>query len=151
MIQNFDRFIPRTPENEERITPIREWAIAHKGDAISALPYSAFRLYEDTGSRIEYETLYMKHRERLWHYFLMSLWDDNPEWISELSDTLFAICEESTWSFPAHFPKGADYACRRTFIDLFSAETAQSLAECYYLLGDRLPFAVRDADRKSVV
>lgn len=145
MIHGFDRFFPRTPENEKRIAPVKEWALAHKGESITALSYSTYRIFSETGSRVEYEALYMKRRERLWHYFLMSMWDDDPQWIDELSDAIFAICEENTWMFPAHIPNDADYTYLRTGIDLFAAETSQALSECYYLLGDRLPRLIRDA------
>lgn len=144
MLQGFDKFFPRTEDNEERIVAIRQEAEKMIGEPIEALPYSYYRIYYETGSRVEYEQLYMKHRRRLWHFLAMSMWEDDPVWIREVSDSVSAICGEPLWAFPAHVKADASYIEMHDRIDLFAAETAHALSETAHLLGDRLPKTIRE-------
>ena len=151
MHQGFNNFFPNNENNKERIIPILKWAEEHLSDPICSLPYSSFCTYYENGNRNEYEGMYMKHRERFFHYFAAAMWEDDKRWIKALSDVLLAICEDSFWAFPAHIPKECSYKEAREWIDLFSAETAAYLSECSYLLGERLPEYVRDAIKTNVI
>ena len=144
MIQNFNTYFPRTLENEERIKSIRAEAVKMVGEPIEALPYSYFKIYYETGSRVEYEQLYMKHRRRLWHFLAMAMWEDDPTWINEVCDSISAICGEPLWAFPAHVKADASYLEMHDRIDLFAAETAHALAETTYLLSERLPRTIKE-------
>ena len=144
MIQGFDKFFPKTEENAERIAEIRVKAEKMVGQPIEALPYSYFRIYYETGSRVEYEQLYMKHRRRLWHFLAMSMWEDDPKWIIEVCDSISAICGEPIWAFPAHVKADATYQEMHDRIDLFAAETSHALSETVYLLGERFPSTIRE-------
>jgi len=56
--------------------------------------------------------------------------------LDALLDLAWAICEESSWAFPAHQLQLAD-PCR-PYIDLMAASTALDLAELDALLGSQL-------------
>lgn len=115
------------------------------------LPFSEFERSFATGSRVEYETLYMEHRRKLWYFFAMALVDSDERWINALSDILDAICQESVWAFPAHVNKSDSFLTMRHTIDLFAAETAQELSECLFLLGERLPSRITEEVRHNVI
>ncbi len=144
MLQSFDRFAPKNDRNDKFISSVRKEAEKMVGTPIYVLPYSEFFKFYETGSRVEYEQLYMEHRKRLWHFLAMALYEDDPLWISELSDTISAICGEPVWTFPAHVPECSTYKEMRDRIDLFAAETAEALSETVYLLADRLPSYIVD-------
>src|SRR5262249_10885431 len=70
--------------------------------------------------------------------------------IDIIHDLLWSICEETSWVLPAHEDLAAnsesDSSLTRVpdLVDLFAAETAASLGEIVFLIGDRLsPEVVR--------
>ncbi len=107
------------------------------------LPFSLFRLFETTGDRSQFEANYFQRRARLNALALRSLIDETDEVLKALEDTVWAICEEYTWSLPAHLPVGLEASLRQRVppqqvVDLFAAETAHALAETLCLLEARL-------------
>lgn len=125
------------------------------GEEIKSLSYTSFRLYQQTGSRMEYEKEYMQHRRMLCAFAGMNFLSDDSRWTDRLCDIIWAVCDEYTWALPAHI--GNLTACKEivTRIDLFAGETAFGLSEILALLGDRLPGAVRaraeyELDRRIV-
>ena len=112
---------------------------------ITELPFSKFRLYEENGERPSYQKEYFERRRRLAMFTLRAwLWKEKAD-VSELEDVLFAVCNEYTWDIPAHLVgimKGESIPTNK--IDLFAAETAQSVAEALSLCGDLLhPLVVK--------
>ena len=57
MKKYFDNFIPRIPTNESFVEKIRVEAISMLDEPILSLPYSSFKIFFETGSRVEYEQL----------------------------------------------------------------------------------------------
>ena len=67
------------------------------------LSYRNFRLFHETGSRLEYEREYMEHRKRLCAFTAAVLTGKDLDcFLPALCDTVFAICDEYTWALPAH-------------------------------------------------
>ena len=110
---------------------------------IDELKYSDFKLFFTSGDRVKYQTLYSRRRTVLTVSALLSLlYPEKEEYIERLNDIIFAICNEFTWSLPAHIRGlNVNNSCR---IDLFSAETGLYLAEIYKIFGDRIEPFVRD-------
>ncbi len=150
MYNQFQTTIPKNAHNTALLNAVRQAAKPYIGAPIPALPYSKFRLFFETGSRVEYEAAYIEHRKRMNFFTALSLGDPDPKWILELCDTLFAVCDEFTWSFPAHLKHPDDAAACVTQVDLFSAETGFALCEILYLLKDRLPKLICDRIRYEV-
>ncbi len=123
---------------------------------LTALPYSAFKLFRETGSRREYEQAYFARRSRLNALALLALAGGGPAYLSALEDTLWAICDEATWCLPAHLPELRDASpsaaagLLATTVDLFAAETGMALAEILSLLDGKLAAAVRNRIRLLV-
>lgn len=155
------------PYFRDALEEVRETARTLAERPISALPYSLYRLFDETGSRKEYEQEYFARRQRLNAFALLSVTDGDERCLSLLEDAVWAICDEYTWCLPAHLggtstqlvaaqgplePQGAAGTAlrdHRRWIDLFAAETAFALAEIVALLGDRLsPLVVQRAKRE---
>ena len=114
------------------------------------LTYSLFQLFEQTGSRQEYEKAYFRKRRRLNTFAIMLLLEpDENQYLVELENIIWSICNEYTWCLPAHLQNSAETTIQEKYtingpqrkkytIDLFSAETAFSLSEIYMLTKDYL-------------
>jgi len=111
-------------------------------DPIPALPATLFLDYTRTGNRGRFESAMFARRDRLQTLVMAECVDDKGRFLDAIVDTAWAITEESSWTVPAH--QGAQKApnglpdTNEPIVDLFSAQTAHSLAWTWYLLGDRL-------------
>ena len=108
-------------------------AVSREGP-VSAVRFSEYIIYQETGSLKKYEAAYFARRKRLNTYALMALvYPEEGEHLLQLQDTVWAICDEYTWALPAHIAwrTGRDPGC----IDLFSAETGFALSMIRHLLG----------------
>lgn len=92
-----------------------------------------FDEFKRSGNRTEYEKDYFLRRTMLRDFALKAWLGDNGA-AEHLERIIDAVCNEFTWILPAHEGKGE----LKTSIDLFAAETAQSLTEIISLLSGRL-------------
>jgi hypothetical protein len=135
-----NRLIKNSNENKlfmEQIVKVAEFNLEKN---IDILPFSLFRLYDESGSRKEYEKAYFNRRKILNCYVIAYLIFEKEKYLRKIEDYLFSICNEFTWCLPAHIDIkdiNSDY------IDLFSAETGFSLAEILNLLGDKIHNLIR--------
>ena len=111
-------------------------------DPIPPLPATLFLDYTRTGSRGRFETAMFARRDRLQTLVMGECVEDQGRFLDAIVDTLWAIAEESSWTVPAHqgvqkAPNGLPDTTE-PIVDLFSAQTAHTLAWTWYLLGDRL-------------
>ena len=121
-----------------------------------SIPFSLFKRYEADGDRTEFEYAekgYFMHRGHLKTWGLSTLFYGDDEDIRLLEDTIWAICDEYTWSLPAHMGGNqgiyVNYQPDRYTIDLFAAETGQAIAEILQIVGDKLnPLVVQRAKRE---
>ena len=106
-------------------------------DSTPAVSFRAYKLFYETGDRMNFETGYFSKRIRMNILALLALiYPDEPKYLTELGEVIWAVCDEYTWALPAHVPYETwDHS---TFIDLFSSETGFALSEIRELLGDRL-------------
>lgn len=95
-----------------------------------------FFLFKETGNRLIYEGEYFGRRKYLTVFGILSEFEGKEENLKMLAQVLDAICTERFWALPAHV--NFDALDEKT-IDLFAAETAQSLLEIVDILGDKLP------------
>ncbi|MBS6645416.1 MAG: heparinase II/III family protein [Clostridiaceae bacterium] len=150
MYNNFLPAIPHNSRNERIMGAVESAAAVYQDQEIKELPFSKYRIYFETGSRVEYEACYIEHRRRLNVYTAMALYSEDDCWINGLEDIIWAVCNEFTWAFPAHMKDEKNlHECSIT-IDLFSAETGLALSETCYLLSARLSTAVRERVKNEV-
>lgn len=101
------------------------------------LTEDAFFLFEKTGNRLVYENAYFTRRKYLTVFGILSEFGKKESDIKALNQIILSICGERFWALPAH----VDFShLDEKTIDLFAAETAQSLAEILLIMGNRLPY-----------
>jgi hypothetical protein len=103
---------------------------------IPRLPATLYLEFSRAGSREGYEGPANRRREMLSNLTLAECLEGEGRFLDPLLDVAWAICEESSWSWPAHQGDLADMAY--PVIDLSVAMTALYLAELDLLLGNRL-------------
>ncbi len=135
--------IRTVPHLQQVLSDMRAEAQRAQAIPLETLPFSLFHLFETTGERTTYERVYFDRRRRLSGLTLTSVIDETDQYLPALSDLIWEICNEYTWSLPAHLQVGVEAikAYRvppEQVVDLFAAETAHALAEILSLLGERL-------------
>ena len=112
------------------------------------LTEALFGQFERTGDRLEYEAAYFARRKCLTVLGLQAVADWREDGavpdgrLGRLSAVIEAVCGEACWALPAHVDRADDPEWART-VDLFAAETAQTLAELVDRLGPVLPGRIR--------
>jgi hypothetical protein len=143
------------PHLQVLLDEVRADARAAQGAPIHALPFGAFKLFAETGTRREYERPYFARRGRLIALTLAATVDEDDGALPALEDLVWAICDEVTWCLPAHLGRDAQnlYDGRlppEQVVDLFAAETSHALAEVLTLVGGRLHPWVANRTRAEI-
>jgi hypothetical protein len=106
------------------------------------LPANIFLEYVRTGNRSNYERISFARREKLAALVLGEVFENQGRFLDDISNGVWAICEESFWGVPAHI--GAQHRgsglpdVTEPIVDLFAAETGSLLSWTAYLLGSKL-------------
>lgn len=109
------------------ITEVKEEvkAILDKVSPSSGMTYEAILAFTEKGSRRESEKIYFQRRKEVVALGLYLQMNNNEVAMSHFKNLVWDICQEYSWSLPAHFKTGY----HQTTIDLFAAETAHMMAE----------------------
>jgi hypothetical protein len=130
-------------------------AAAFRAEPIEAIPFSLYRLFDETGDRLRYEAAYFSRRRRLVALGLAAWRWRRTEDIAALEDAIWAVCEEFTWALPAHLGgrslESGALVEHETCLDLFACETAFALAELRDLLRAELAPAVAERARTEIL
>ncbi len=129
---------------------IRKEADALRGEQMPPVTEELFAIYENTGNRLKYESAYFLRRKYLAVFGLKGIQDGEERDIRKLEEVIRDICGEECWALPAHVNRKEDENWR-IYIDLFAAETAQTLAEISGLLKGRLSAGVLETVRREVM
>ncbi len=106
------------------------------------LPATLFLEYAREGNRSRYEREHFARRYALTNLLIAECVEGKGRFLDDLANGVWAICEESFWGVPAHV--GAQKAgsglpdAEEPIVDLFAAETGESLAWTFYLAGEPL-------------
>jgi hypothetical protein len=112
------------------------------GHAWPDLPATLFLEYAREGNRSRYEHEHFARRTALTDLTIAECVEGKGRFLDDIVNGVWALCEESFWGVPAHV--GAQKAGsglpdpEERIVDLFAAETGESLAWTYYLLGEQL-------------
>jgi len=94
------------------------------------------------GNRSRYERAYFERRRFVAALAIAECIESQGQFLDELINGVWLICEESSWCVPAHIGRqqaGSGLPdTAEPIVDLFAAETAALLAWVDYLLGDAL-------------
>lgn len=125
-----------------------EWGDEARREGFPMLTATQYLAYTRTGDRQVFETPYFNRRRRLIGAVLAECLRDDGTYLDTVIDGLWCICEESSWVVSAHcdsrhlmsrpmmehrLPDVTD-----PYIDLFSAQTAATVAFTLYFLEDKL-------------
>ena len=112
--------------------------------SFAPLPATLFLDFTRIGNRSNYEDIYFTKRRALNALVLAECASNSGEFIDDIINGIFSICEESAWQLPAHNSYIRDTPCLSLpdatdpVLDLFSCETGALLATIHYLLEDKL-------------
>ena len=106
-------------------------------EPIPSLPASLWLECKRTGVREGYEDPYYRRRTMMSDLVLGECLEHQGRFLDPLMNVIWAICEESSWVYPAHHTDLADMA--HPYIDLGAASTGFDLAEVDGLIGLELP------------
>ena len=142
--------LAKTEKGQELVEQFRKcYNEKYKGKKANYLTYSYFKDFYRTGDRFFYEAEYFEKRRRLMLLQLLAL--DSDEYLEELEQVLFEICEEFTWALPAHCRVVTELGrFDYTKIDLSAAETAFYLSETAYVFKDKLSLDILDRIQLSL-
>jgi len=107
------------------------------------LSYANYKLFQITGDRRRYEEEVFLQRKQLAFSAVMYLIYKKQEYLDYLQEVIWAICDQYSWSVPAHI-HAQDMEGKITTIDLFASEMGHSLSELCYILEDKLDTEVKD-------
>ncbi len=107
-----------------------------RGQALPELTQEKFDLFHETGNRLVYEDAYFGRRRYLTVFGILAEYGQEQTDVEKLAEVMEAVCEERFWALPAHV--SFEHPDENT-IDLFAAETAQTLAEMLVIFRERLP------------
>ncbi|MBN1506935.1 MAG: heparinase II/III family protein [Sedimentisphaerales bacterium] len=126
--------------------PVRKDLIAngeqHLRKSWPDLPATLFLEYAREGNRSRYEHEHFARRTALTDLIVAECVEGKGRFLDDIANGVWAICEESFWGVPAHV--GAQKAGSglpdpaEPIVDLFAAETGESLAWTHHLLGEQL-------------
>mgnify|MGYP001377364734 CR=1 FL=1 len=106
------------------------------------LPATLFLGFAREGNRSRYEREHFARRYALTSLLIAECVEGKGRFLDDITNGIWAICEESFWGVPAHV--GAQKAGSglpdpaEPVVDLFAAETGESLAWTLYLIGEQL-------------
>jgi len=105
---------------------------------IPSLPATLYLEYQRIGNRSNYQDIWYQRRKMLHCLVLAECMEGKQRYLDSIANVIWAICEESSWTWPAHVgaqKAGVDLPdTTEPVVALFSAQTANSLAWTEYLL-----------------
>ena len=105
---------------------------------VPSLPATLYLEYQRIGNRSNYQNIWYERRKMLHCLVLAECMEGKERFLDAIANAIWAICEESSWTWPAHIgaqKAGVDLPdTTEPIVALFSAQTANSLAWTDYLL-----------------
>jgi hypothetical protein len=133
---------------EDRANAIIAAAETAAQESVPVLPATLFLEFFRSGNRQEYEEPWFRRREMMADLALAECLEYEGHFLDPLLNVAWAICEESSWEFPAHHRDLPDV--EYPTIGLFAALTGTQLAELVLLLGEELHPLVEKRIRHEV-
>lgn len=144
MRQELSRFL------QDYCESIRQEAELLRDQKMPGITEELFAIFENTGNRLIYEEVYFRRRKFLAVFGLKAFLDRDRQDVEKLEEVLAEICGEECWALPAHVNRKED-ADWRICVDLFAAETAQTLAEIRFLLKGMLSEEIAGLVKEEVL
>lgn len=126
----------RTQLGQAQFITLLAAATAAAATPIPPLPATLWLDFARTGQRTGYEEPASLRRRMLWTLTLAECLEHAGRFLDPLLDLAWAICEESSWTYPAHEAALTDVT--HPYLELGVADTALTLAELDALVGSQL-------------
>lgn len=126
----------RAQLGDEAVAAYITAAEAAANEAIPILPATLYLEFITIGERTGYENPVAQRREMLSALTLGECLENEGRFLEPLMNLVWAICEESSWAYPAHQYDLTDM--EKPYIDLFATMTGRQLAEFDLLLGAQM-------------
>ena len=122
-----------------------------KGD-VPHVSFNGYKAFINTGSRKESEISYFNVRKALSALGLYLQWEQSKEAIDFFNEVLWSVANEFSWCLAAHinYDKDKFMDNQDKNIDLFAAETAQSLSELITIHKEIIDPFIRDFVKKQI-
>ncbi len=127
---------------EEERQAILKKAEGFLGYDVPPLKASVYLDFIRNGNRSVYEGIYFTRRRVLSYLLMGEILENKGRFIDDIVNVVWAICEESSWTVPAHIglqQAGSGLPDKdEPVVALFSAETGSLMAAVDYFCGDKL-------------
>ena len=133
----------RTMPEMEKEKILREGE-KYLGYEYPSLPMTLYMEYTRTRNRTHYQNRAFQRKSALTSLVLAESVEGKGRFLDDIMNGIFAICEETSWTIPAHNTYIRDKMAlplpikERPILDLFSCETGAVLAVTHFLLSKRL-------------
>jgi len=127
-----------------------ERAAALMDKPVPEVPDELYLEFTKTGNRNHYEKPYHHRLSQLDTLLLAECLEYKGRFLPALERTVLAICDERSWTMPAHDSSLSNFKGTQLTIDLGSSARGRLLATVDYWLGDKLAPATRERLRKEV-
>lgn len=135
---------------------------AYLGFAWPMLPATDILAYQRDGNRSRYQDVYNARRSAIIALVLAECVEHEGRFLDELINGIWCVCEETSWTLPAHLANPPGSAGLpdpdRPVVALLSAETAALMSWTHHLLGPelgtvstRIPARILDEVRDRVL
>ena len=116
---------------------------------VRASRYSEFILFSTTGDRTAYQENFFHRQHRLFTLgFMAMIYADREDYLRELCDSIWDICDQYVWALPAHIENVNVYD--RCQLDLDATSMSFALCVIKAVLGDRLPELIRNRIHEEI-
>ncbi len=127
------------PANRETVNTVFKTAAEAMNTPVPPCSAIKFMEYNRTGNRINYEMEYFTRRARLQALVLAEALEHKGRYTDKIIEYLWAVADEYTWAIPAHTAQRDVLPFfEKEEIDLFSAETANTIAQTLTIMEPEL-------------
>lgn len=136
----FKKSIERNNTNEKLISEIESYVEGILDKDIPQISYNSYLIFFKEGIRKNFEEEYFEKRKQLSALSAYLQWSNSQKALDYFKELLWSISNEFSWCLGAHlhFDDSGFNGESDKIIDLFSAETAQTLSEIIILHKDKL-------------
>lgn len=136
----FKKSIEKNKINQKLINEIESYIESILDGDVPQISYSSYLKFFESGIRKDFEEEYFKKRKQLTALALYLQWSNSQKALDYFKELLWSISNEFSWCLGAHlhFDDSGFIGESNKIIDLFSAETAETLSEIIIIHKDKL-------------
>lgn len=148
----FNKTVEKNFVNASLIDEISRYVEIILEGSIPQISYNSYVHFYNDGSRKEFENAYFERRKQLTALGLYLQWNNSLKVIDYFQELLWTISNEFSWCLAAHLSYGEDKfeGEPSKIIDLFSAETAQTLCEILIIHEDKIDGLLANYIKKQI-